>query len=208
MRVTVYAGSAPGDSPVFADEVGRFAAELAASGAEIVYGGGSTGLMGVVADRALAEGGKVIGVIPRELVDAEIAHPGLTELHVVETMHERKQMLADLGDAIVAVPGGVGTLEELFEVWAALILGHHRKPLALLNIDGYWDPLVEVAARMADRGFLREAERGSLLAVADAADFEDAVRSWTPPPPRWAATTAGTPADTAASTPSRVRTSR
>ncbi|GLW89650.1 TIGR00730 family Rossman fold protein [Actinokineospora globicatena] len=187
MRVTVYAGSAPGDSPVFADEVGRFVAELAGRGTEFVYGGGSTGLMGVVADRALAEGGKVIGVIPRELVDAEIAHPGLTELHVVPTMHERKQLLAELGDAIVAVPGGVGTLEELFEVWAALILGHHRKPLVLLNIDGYWDPLVDVVVRMAGRGFLREAERGSLVSVTDAAGFEEAVRAWTPPPPRWPA---------------------
>ena len=188
MRVTVYAGSATGLSPRFAGEVARFVRELAATGAEFVYGGGSTGLMGVVADSALAEGAKVIGVIPRELVDAEIAHPGLTELHVVETMHERKQLLAELGDAMVAVPGGVGTLEELFEVWAALVLGHHRKPLLLLDVDGYWEPLVAMVARMADAGFLRPGEQSSLIPVSDAAQFTDAVQNWTPPAPRWAPT--------------------
>ncbi|OLR93589.1 LOG family protein [Actinokineospora bangkokensis] len=196
MRVTVYAGSASGDSPAFAEAVGRFVEELAADGAGFAYGGGSTGLMGVVADRALAAGAEVIGVIPRELVDAEVAHPGLTELRVVDTMHERKRQLAELGDAIVAVPGGVGTLEELFEVWAALVLGHHSKPLLLLDVDGYWAPLVEVAARMARHGFLRPAERHSLVPVSGAAGFTAAVRDWTPPPPRWAPAPGATPAGT------------
>ncbi|ONI87989.1 Rossman fold protein, TIGR00730 family [Saccharothrix sp. ALI-22-I] len=186
MRVTLYAGSAPGNSPVFAREAERFVRTLVQSGCDIVYGGGSTGLMGLLADTALANGGRVIGVMPRSLVDAEIAHTGLDELHVVPTMHERKNLMAEYGECFVALPGGLGTLEELFEVWAALILGHHAKPIALLNVEGYWDPLLAMVDRMTATAFLRPGEDFSLIPVTDAEAFLAALDTWAPPTPRWA----------------------
>ncbi|MGK5628130.1 TIGR00730 family Rossman fold protein [Streptomyces sp. URMC 123] len=188
MKVTVYAGSALGNKPVFEREARKFAAELARSGCEIVYGGGGVGLMGAVADAAMEAGGKVTGVIPQSLVHAEIAHQGLTELHVVETMHERKQLMADLGDCFVALPGGVGTVEEIVEVWAWLVLGHHDKPITLLNVDGYWDRLLGAARRMAANGFLRPEELDGFLSVHDAGHLLQVCRSWKAPLPRWPAT--------------------
>lgn len=185
MRVTLYAGSAAGDSAVYAKESAAFVGEIVNAGCDIVYGGGSVGLMGLLADVAVAAGGKVTGVIPQSLVDAELAHQKLTELHVVPTMHERKNMMADLGECFVALPGGLGTLEELFEVWAALILGHHRKPIMVLNVDGYWDPLLDMVKRMADTGFLRPGEDASLISLTSATEFFHAVREWAPPAPRW-----------------------
>ncbi|GES33548.1 TIGR00730 family Rossman fold protein [Streptomyces angustmyceticus] len=187
MKVTVYAGSAPGNRPVFAQEARRFARELVEAGCEIVYGGGAVGLMGAVADAALQAGGRVTGVMPRSLVHAEIAHPGLTELHVVDSMHERKQLMADLGDGFVALPGGVGTVEEIVEVWAWLVLGHHSKPVTLLDIEGYWDRLSGMARRMAVSGFLTPEELGGFVSVTDARHFLETCASWTPPPPRWSA---------------------
>ncbi|MGF1428894.1 TIGR00730 family Rossman fold protein [Kitasatospora sp. LaBMicrA B282] len=185
MRVTVYAGSALGNRAAYREAAALFAKELVAAGHEIVYGGGAAGLMGVVADAALAAGGRVTGVIPQHLVEAEVAHRGLTRLHVVDTMHQRKQLMADLADAFVALPGGVGTVEEIFEVWAWLVLGRHTRPLALLNTEGYWDRLLRMNCRMAASGFLRKEEVGSLPAVADATEFLELVRLWEPPPPRW-----------------------
>ncbi|MFI0826039.1 TIGR00730 family Rossman fold protein [Streptomyces roseolus] len=185
MRVTVYAGSALGNRAVYEETAALFAKELVAAGHEIVYGGGAAGLMGVVADSALAAGGRVTGVIPRHLVEAEVAHQGLTELHIVDTMHQRKQKMADLADAFVALPGGVGTVEEILEVWAWLILGRHGKPMALLNVEGYWDRMHRMINRMSSSGFLREQEVGTLASVGDAAGFLELVRDWEPPPPRW-----------------------
>ncbi|MGW8725592.1 LOG family protein [Streptomyces sp. NPDC055808] len=187
MRVTIYAGSSSGNRPVFAEEAGRFAARLAQRGCEIVYGGGSVGLMGVIADAALANGGKVTGVIPRSLVDAEVAHTSLTELRVVGSMQERKAMMEDLGDCFVALPGGVGTLEELFEVWAGLVLGHHRKPLMLLDTAGYWNRLVSLALKTANYGFMSDEESRSLVPIQSADDLFVTVSGWTPPRPRWTA---------------------
>ncbi|MGW1055227.1 LOG family protein [Streptomyces sp. NPDC001118] len=187
MRVTVYAGSSSGNRPVFAQEAARFAAELAQAGAEIVYGGGSVGLMGIIADAALAHGGKVTGIIPVSLAQAEVAHTSLTELRVVETMQERKNLMAQLGDCFVAVPGGVGTLEELFEVWAALILGHHSKPVMVLNTDNYWSRLLSLVIKTGHYGFMSEEETASLLPITDAADLLATMASWSPPPPRWPA---------------------
>ena len=185
MRVTVYAGSAHGNSPTFARQVEDFARELARAEVGIVYGGGKVGLMGVVANAALDEGGRVTGVIPRSLLDAEIAHPSLSALHVVDSMSERKEVMASLGDCFVALPGGLGTLEEVFEVWSCLILGHHQKPVMVLNVDGYWEILLSLVGHMADTGFIRPQERLTLIPISGAEDLFDVVASWRPPPPRW-----------------------
>ncbi|MBB4891574.1 hypothetical protein FHS39_000574 [Streptomyces olivoverticillatus] len=185
MRVTIYAGSSSGNRPAFAHEAAAFARQLARSGADIVYGGGSVGLMGVVADAALEAGGKVIGVIPTSLADAEVAHTSLTELHVVDTMQERKQLMESLGDCFVAMPGGVGTLEETFEVWAALVLGHHSKPVTVLNTENYWSRLLSLAAKAAHYGFMTPLESASLVPVQDAGELLALMDTWTPPRPRW-----------------------
>ena len=139
----------------------------------VVYGGASVGLMGVVADTVLAEGGEVIGVIPGSLVEREIAHRRLTELRVVETMHARKAEMAALADAFVALPGGLGTLEELFEVWTWAQLGLHAKPCALLNTSGYFDPLIEFLDHAVHEGFVRERQRASLIVASEPDELLD-----------------------------------
>jgi uncharacterized protein (TIGR00730 family) len=128
-------------------------------GWQLVYGGGRAGLMGEVAEAALTAGGRVVGVIPRSLMERELGHPGLSELHVVETMHERKRLMAERSDAFLALPGGIGTLEELFEVWTWRQLGYHDKPVGLLNTDGYYDKLLAFVADMAGEGFVPPAQR-------------------------------------------------
>jgi uncharacterized protein (TIGR00730 family) len=155
MRVCVFCGSAFGSRPVYAEVARSFGRGLAARGIGVVYGGASVGLMGELADAALAAGGEVIGVIPRSLVAREIAHAGLTELHVVETMHERKALMAELSDAIVALPGGAGTLDELFETLTWRQLGLHAKPIVLLDVDGFFEPLVALADHLVAEGFVR-----------------------------------------------------
>jgi len=142
-----------------------------------VYGGASVGLMGVVADAVLAEGGEVIGVIPETLVDREIAHRRLTELRVVQTMHERKAGMAALADAFVALPGGLGTLEELFEIWTWGQIGLHAKPYGLLNTDGYYDPLIEFLDHAVREGFVREAQRSALVVCSDPDELLDRISS-------------------------------
>ena len=154
-RVLVFCGSSPGGRPEYAQcaaELGRLAASR---GIEIVYGGASVGLMGALADSALAAGGTVIGVIPTRLVEHEIAHAHLTKLHVVETMHERKALMAELSDAVIALPGGSGTLDELFELFTWKQLGLHRKPIGLLDVVGYWQPLVSFLEHAVNERFLR-----------------------------------------------------
>ncbi|WP_037840806.1 TIGR00730 family Rossman fold protein [Streptomyces sp. NRRL F-5126] len=196
MRITIYAGSARGNRPVYEESARHFAREAVAGGHEIIYGGGSVGLMGAVADAALAAGGRVTGVIPRSLADAELLHPGLTSTHIVDSMHERKQLMAELGECFVALPGGVGTIEEVLEVWAWLVLGHHTKPVALMNVDGYWDRLIRLTQRMFASGFMRPEESESLLAVENAKELFNALLLWTPPPARWQPA-AGLPASAA-----------
>ncbi|MBL8858788.1 MAG: TIGR00730 family Rossman fold protein [Planctomycetes bacterium] len=158
----VYCGSSPGADPAFAHAaraVGRLVAE---SGRTLVFGGGRVGLMGVVADAALSAGGKVIGVIPQALMTKEVAHRGLTELHVVASMHERKAMMADLSDAFLALPGGIGTLEELFETWTWGQLGLHAKPFGLLDVDGFYGPLLEFLDLQVEQRFVRPEHRALL----------------------------------------------
>jgi uncharacterized protein (TIGR00730 family) len=166
-RLCVYCGSNTGNLPVFAEAARALGDAIAERGIELVYGGAQVGLMGVVADAVLARGGKVIGVMPRFMVDKELAHKKLTELHMVETMHERKQAMAKLAEGFVALPGGFGTLEEIFEAmtWAQLHL--HSFPCALLNVDGYFDALVEFGRVSVARGFVRQAQFESLIVATD-----------------------------------------
>ena len=180
-RLCVFCGSASGVRPAYlaaARELGRLLGER---GAGLVYGGASVGLMGALADAALAAGAEVDGVIPRALVEREIAHAGLTRLHVVEGMHARKARMAELADAFVALPGGLGTLEELFEVWTWAQLGVHDKPLALLDVDGYFAPLLAFLAHAEAEGFVRPAHRAALVAERDPAALIQAIRAYEPP---------------------------
>ncbi len=188
MRIAVFTGSQAGP-PAHQQAAARFAGDLARAGVGIVYGGGRVGLMGVVADAALAAGGEVVGVIPQHLVDDELAHPGLPRLDVVAGMHERKARMADLADAFVALPGSAGTLEELFEAWTRGMLGLHDKPTLLLDVDGFWQPLLAQLRRMVDDGYL-DGRRLDALGVVDdaagllefAAGYEHPARKWTTPP--------------------------
>jgi len=162
-RLAVYCGASMGSDPHFAEDARRLGTRMAQRGIDLVYGGGHRGLMGVVADSVLAGGGRAYGVIPQALVDLEVAHRGLTELHVVTSMHERKAMMTDLADAFVAIPGGIGTLDELFEAWSWNALGYHAKPFALLNEHGFWDELIAFLDTATASGFLSPARRAQLL---------------------------------------------
>jgi hypothetical protein len=172
-RLAVYCGSSPGSDPAFAETAGALGAEMARRGIGLVYGGGRLGLMGVVADAVLRGGGEAHGVIPRALIDLELAHTGLTELHVVESMHERKARMTELCDAFVALPGGIGTLDELFEAWTWNALGYHAKPFALLNVGGFWDGLAEFMDKVTQSGFLSPARRAQLLVSDDIGEVID-----------------------------------
>jgi uncharacterized protein (TIGR00730 family) len=169
--VCVYCGSAGGSDPVYAAGAQAFGTLLARRGVTLVYGGGNVGLMGIVADAALAAGGRVVGVIPELLVAREVAHRGLTELHVVADMHARKRKMADLADGFVALPGGAGTFEELFEVYTWAQLGYHAKPVGLLDINRYWQPLLGLLRHAAREGFMRE----SYIDMLQCADTPDAL---------------------------------
>ena len=161
--LAVYCGSADGSRPEFAEAARATAAAMVDQGVDLVYGGGRLGLMRVIADSVLAAGGRVYGVIPTALVNLEVAHTGLTELHRVETMHERKAKMTDLADAFLALPGGIGTLDELFEAWSWNALGYHKKPLCLLNVDGFWDGMIEFIDHATRSGFLSAQRRSQLL---------------------------------------------
>lgn len=169
LSVAVYCGSRFGDLPAYAQVARELGDLIAQGGGSVVYGGGRVGLMGVVADAALAAGGRVIGVIPQALMDLEVGHAGLSELHVVQTMHERKQLMAERADAFIALPGGIGTLEELYEVWSWQQLGYHDKPVALLNVAGYYDALLEFMRVSFERGFVSKFQYHALLVDDDPA---------------------------------------
>lgn len=176
----VYCGSRPGLRPAYAEAARRTGAAIAARGDRLVYGGGNVGLMGIVADAVLDAGAFVCGVIPRSLMEREVGHRGLSELHVVETMHQRKQMMAERADAFIALPGGIGTFEELFEVWTWRQLGYHDQPIGLLNIEGYYDGLLAFLDRSVTEGFLGENVRSLLVAEDDPQRLVDRLAQLVP----------------------------
>lgn len=178
--ICVYCGSSPGTDPAFLRAAREVGALIAQRGHSLVYGGGNTGLMGVVADAVLTAGGQVVGVIPDNFVRQELEHRGLTKLHVVSTMHERKALMASLADGFLALPGGIGTLEEIAEVFVWTQLGLHAKPCALLNINGYYDPLVSFLTRMTDTRFLRAEQLSQLIVAREPAEALDRLQSFTP----------------------------
>jgi len=162
-RVCIYCGSSPGLLPEYAAAARHCGTVLAGRGLTVVYGGGNVGLMGILADSALAAGGEVIGIIPRKMIARELGHAGVTSLIPVDSMHQRKQKMADLADAFLALPGGVGTMEELFEAFTWLQLGLHHKPVGLLNVAGFYDRLIEFLAHMEGQRFLKPQHLASLL---------------------------------------------
>jgi hypothetical protein len=181
-RLCVFAGSATGHRAEYADAARELAVELARRGLGLVYGGGSVGLMGVLADRALAAGVEVIGVIPRPIASKELAHAGLTELRQVATMHERKATMASLVDGFVALPGGFGTFEETLEMLTWSQLGVHAKPIGVLDVAGYYDGLLRWLSHAVGEGFLKRENLGLLLFADTAAELLDRLAAWQPPP--------------------------
>jgi uncharacterized protein (TIGR00730 family) len=186
-RVCVFCGSRPGARPEYVAAAKALGEAIARQGAGLVYGGASVGVMREIADAALAVGGEVIGVIPRALVDREVAHHGLTELRVVDTMHVRKATMAELSDGFVALPGGFGTLDELFEILTWAQLGMHAKPVGLVNVCGFWEPLVRLLEHMVKEGFIPEDQLGLLLVENDPRALLAKMKGWTPPVlgPKW-----------------------
>lgn len=183
--IGIFCGSSAGVLPAYAEmarETGRL---LAKSGIALVYGGGHVGLMGAVADAALEAGGKVIGVMPRSLVEREIAHKRLSELHVVDSMHERKALMADLSDGFITLPGGAGTFEECFEQWTWAQLGIHDKPCGILNVSGYFDPLCAMIARMTEEGFMKPEYRDMLVIATDPQTILQQFAHYQPPRKKW-----------------------
>ena len=158
----VYCGSRDGARPAYAEAARKVGEAIGRRGWQLVYGGGNVGLMGRVADAALASGARVVGVIPRTLLEREVGHRQLHELHVVETMHERKRLMAERARAFLALPGGIGTLEELFEVWTWRHLGYHDQPIGLLDVEGYWEGLLGFMDHTEQQGFVSEAQRRSI----------------------------------------------
>jgi uncharacterized protein (TIGR00730 family) len=181
MRLCVFCGSSSGQDPVYREAARSLGETMAAQGIDLVYGGASVGLMGAVADAALAKGGHVIGVMPQALVDKEIAHGGLSDLRVVGSMHERKALMAELADGFIALPGGLGTFEELFEVWTWAQLGYHRKPCALLNAGGFYDKLTDFLDDVVERGFVKPIHRAMLIVENEPSALIEAVRAYEPP---------------------------
>ena len=183
--IAIFCGSALGSDPLYAQIAKKVGQTLAARHQTLVYGGGRSGLMGIIADSALAAGGKVIGVIPRQLVNRELAHPHITKLFVVENMHERKTRMSELAQGFIAIPGGAGTLEEIFEQWTWAQLGIHKKPCAFLNVDGFYDDLLKFIYMTTEKGFTK-ARFSDALIVSD--DLEEILRqfeTYQPPEPKW-----------------------
>jgi len=180
-RLCVYCGSAAGIRPAYRAMAESLAASLLARGIGLVYGGGGTGLMGALADAVLAGGGEVIGVIPRGLMSRELTHSRLTTLHVVESMHERKARMAALADGFVALPGGLGTLEEILETLTWAQLGIHQKPVALLDVAGYWAGLLSLLRHAVAEGFVRPEYAANLIEGTDATALLDRLAAWSPP---------------------------
>jgi uncharacterized protein (TIGR00730 family) len=181
----VFCGSSPGRNDQYRDAAGQLGKVLVERGVELVYGGASVGIMGEVADAVLAGGGTAIGVIPKSMTERELAHSGLTELHVVASMHERKALMASLADAFLALPGGAGTMEELFEVWTWAQLGLHTKPIGLLDVAGYFQPLLRFMDHMVTEEFLSSSSREMLVVDTDPRRLLDRYASYQPPREKW-----------------------
>jgi len=179
--VCVFCGSSSGDRPAYRESAQAMGRALAQAGLGLVYGGGHVGLMGAVADATLGAGGHVTGIIPKALYDKEVGHDGLSKLEIVGSMHERKARMADLSDAFVALPGGLGTFEELFEVWTWAQLGWHPKPVALLDVDGFYRPLIQFLDEVVARGFVRQVHREMLIVATDPTDLLDKLAAYQPP---------------------------
>jgi uncharacterized protein (TIGR00730 family) len=185
MKIAVYCGSRMGNDPIYADGTRALGKRFAEAGIDVVFGGGHVGLMGVVADAVLEHGGRVFGVIPEALRDRELAHDRLTELHVVSDMHQRKARMAELADGFLALPGGIGTLEELFEAWTWGQLGFHHKPCGIYNLGGFYDPLLAQSETMARAGFLNR-EYIDMIVQADTPEAViEAFRNYVPPHEKW-----------------------
>jgi uncharacterized protein (TIGR00730 family) len=180
-RICVFTGSSPGAHSEYAKAAEELGFELVAREYELVYGGANVGLMGIIADAVLARGGKVTGVIPTDLAAHEIAHEGLSELRVVSSMHERKLVMSELSNAIIALPGGLGTLEELFEMLSWAQLGMHKKPCGLLNIRGYFDQLLGFLDHAQSQRFITPEHRSMLLSQSEAATLLDQIETYSPP---------------------------
>jgi uncharacterized protein (TIGR00730 family) len=180
-RITVFCGSSNGNEEKYMLQATLLGQILAKQNIELVYGGARVGLMGALADGVLSEGGKVIGVLPRFLQSREIAHDGLTELILVESMHERKTKMNELCDGVIAMPGGFGTLEEFFEMLTWAQLGLHKKPIAILNVDGFYNPLTTLVQTMVDKGFLKEENQQMLLISNNIDDLLVKMRNYIPP---------------------------
>jgi uncharacterized protein (TIGR00730 family) len=180
-RIAVYCASNDGLHPQYLEAAREMGRVLATEGLSVVYGGGRVGLMGALADAAMAAGGEVIGVMPHGLVQREVAHEGLTALHVVDSMHERKALIADLADAFITMPGGIGTLEEFFETWTWAQLGVHRKPVGLLDTEGFWGPLEGLLDHVERAGFLRGTPRQWLVRAETPTALLAQLRAFEPP---------------------------
>ncbi len=177
-RIAVFCGSSAGQDSVYIENAKQLGEAMAANNKTLVYGGAQVGCMGAVANAVLDQGGQAIGVIPQKLMDVEIAHEHLTELHVVETMHERKAKMADLADGFVALPGGAGTLEEWFEVFTWAQLGYHDKPIALLNVNGFYDPLIQMLDHTIDEGFMKKEYRDMIIVAEEPAALIDKMNRY------------------------------
>lgn len=180
-RICVFCGSNPGNDPAYLDAAQTLGAAIVTRGYELVYGGAEVGLMGAVADAALEAGGRVVGVMPKALIDKEIGHKNLSEQHIVSSMHERKALMADLSDGFIALPGGVGTLEEIFEIWTWAQLGHHDKPLAFMNILGFYDPLCAFLDHQSSEGFVRKGHRDMAIFSKNAEEILRAFETYDAP---------------------------
>jgi len=185
MNIALFCGSSRGTNPQYAKHTEAFGVELAKAGHNLVYGGGHVGLMGVVADAVLKEGGHVIGVIPTSLEQKELAHSGASEMHIVKDMHERKALMASRADAFVALPGGAGTLEEIFEAWTWAQLGYHQKPVAFLEMEGFYAHLFAFLDHMTHEGFIQPIHREMLIIEQDPKRLLERLETYVPPKSKW-----------------------
>lgn len=179
--ICVYCGSSPGNKISYAEAACALARVMTDNNVSLVYGGGNIGLMGVIADEVMRLGGEVTGIIPKALMEREVGHPGVTRLHIVKDMHERKALMAELSDGFIAMPGGIGTLEELFEAFTWLQLGLHAKPIGLLNVDGFYDGLIDFLEHTVREGFLRAPQAALLMHETDPTKLLERFKRFAPP---------------------------